>query len=87
MKPTQQAELDSRQAMALSVCITSQYLENGTTTIYLSEDISVEVLVDCNNVDDLLFHSLCYATLIRKEQFEAALASFAEDSVTVIKDK
>ena len=57
MNPTQQAELDSRQAMA-SLYFASQYMENGTTTIYLSEDNSVEV--DCNNVDDLLFLSLCY---------------------------
>ena len=31
--------------------------------------------------------TLCYETLIRKEQFEAALATLAEDSVRVIKDK
>ena len=36
---------------------------------------------------DLRFLSLCYETLVRKEQFKAALASFAEDSVRVIKDR
>ena len=46
MTPQQQAEFESRQAMA-SLYIASQYIENGTTTIYLSEDFSVEV--DCNN--------------------------------------
>ena len=81
MTPQQQAECESRQAMA-SLHIASQYMEIGTKTIYLREDISFEV--DCNNVDDFLFLSLCSETLIRKEQFEAALASFAEDSVRVI---
>ena len=83
INPTQQEELDSIQAMAsLYILVASQYMENGTTTINHREEISVEV--DGSNVDDLLFLSLCYETLIRKEQFEAALASFAEDSVRVI---
>ena len=63
MTPTQQAEFESRRAMA-SIYVASQYMEDGTTTIYLREDFSVEV--DCDNVDDLRVLKLFYETHIRK---------------------
>ena len=84
MTPQQQAELEIRQAMA-SLYIASQYMEIGTKTIYLLEDLSFEV--DCNKEDDWKILSQFLEIIIRRERLEAAFASCTRDSVRVIEDK
>ena len=83
MTPQQQAEFESRQAMA-SLHIASQYMEIGTKTIYLREDISFEV--DCDKEGDWKIPSQFLEIIIRRKLLEAAFASCTRDSERVFED-